>query len=131
MINPIYEFRLPLPPSANVYWRKTNRGIVYVSAEAKAFRSEAFILGRNAGCVPLLGDIWMDFEFWFINKSADGSNRIKVLEDALQGVCYNDDVQIVDEHWHKYFVPDKKKPRKGEPPAPPRVGYVIVRVNQG
>jgi len=36
-------------------------------------------------------------------KKPDGSNIEKVIEDALNGIAYIDDSQIVDEHAHKLY----------------------------
>jgi Holliday junction resolvase RusA-like endonuclease len=85
---------LPYPPSANRYWRKTKHGRVYVSEEAKAYKSNVATLGAVKGCRPLTGDVAMILIVYRPQKSGDLSNRIKVLEDALIGVAFADDKQV-------------------------------------
>jgi crossover junction endodeoxyribonuclease RusA len=99
-------FTLPYPPSANRYWRKTNRGQVYLSSEAKEYKQLAKILVKRD---LLKGDLVFTAHFYRPQKSGDLSNRIKVLEDALQAVCYEDDKQIVE--IHAYRRDDKTNPR--------------------
>lgn len=47
---------LPMPVSANRYWR-TFRGRMVVSAEAKAYKEQAGWLARAAGAELLTGDV--------------------------------------------------------------------------
>lgn len=63
------------------------------SAEALKYRADVARL--LAGCRPLLGDIVVARCHVFRpRKSGDLINRLKVLEDALQGLAYLDDGQI-------------------------------------
>ena len=98
-------FLLPLPPSANVYWRhraiRTRDGglaaVTYVSEEAKAYQER-------------VKEILLESQYWHrstvriayraaicpkSSREQDISNRIKVLEDALQyGNLFNNDSQV-------------------------------------
>jgi len=108
---------LPPPVSANIYWRtRVVKGIAmtYVSAEAKAFKSEVGWLLKAAGIKepfqgrvavslklyphrPLdwakraqkLGRAWDDSV-----RSIDLDNAIKVTLDAMKGIAFNDDVWV-------------------------------------
>jgi crossover junction endodeoxyribonuclease RusA len=114
-------FRLPLPPSSNRYWRTTRNGKVYVSEEAKAYRAEAGWLARAEGVEVLTGSVALTLEVWFTRKNGDLSNRVKVLEDALNGVAWVDDNQVSKLVAERFEVPKAKRGVKRE-------GYVIVTV---
>lgn len=89
---------LPYPPSANLYWRTAvQRGYVktYVSKEAEAFKTNVLLLARQAGVEMLDGELGIGIKIYRPQKSGDLDNRIKVLIDALRGVAYADDNQIV------------------------------------
>jgi Holliday junction resolvase RusA-like endonuclease len=103
---------LPTPPSANRYWRtivnkKTGRAMTFVSEEAKRYKR---ILAQS---VPesslLIGDICVSVEFYRAQRSGDLDNRLKCLFDALQGVVYANDSQIVEIHAKRFE--DKERPR--------------------
>lgn len=100
---------LPYPPSANRYWRKTKTGRVYVSPEAESYKNEVFFRTVKKRLHPFNGNVVLSMTFYRPQKSGDLSNRIKVLEDALQGIAYNDDKQVVE--LHAYRNDDKHDPR--------------------
>jgi crossover junction endodeoxyribonuclease RusA len=82
---------LPYPPSANAYWRVGPRGL-YVSEEAKEYKARVARLLEQ--CRPLVGDVELTGVFYRPRKSGDLSNRLKVLEDAMNGRAFLDDKQI-------------------------------------
>lgn len=84
---------LPYPPSANRYWRWVPRMGNVPSAEALKYRTDVAKL--LAGCRPLVGRIQVTAcRIFRPRKVGDLVNRVKVLEDALQGFAYLDDGQI-------------------------------------
>ena len=84
---------LPLPPSANRYWRAF-RGRTVVSADAKAYKHDVWLVGQHA---------------YRARKAGDLDNMQKVLLDSLTGIAYNDDAQIVE--LHSWRHDDKGNPR--------------------
>lgn len=88
---------LPEAPSANTYWRR-HGNIIHVSAVAKAYKEAIRLLTlrykRGAEVAFPSGDLRLDLTWHRSRKSGDRSNRLKVLEDALQGTIYRDDKQI-------------------------------------
>ena len=103
------KFTLPMPPSANRYWRKFRNRIV-MSDEARAYKQDAAYLVREQGLPEIVtGEIAMTVRVYRERKSGDLTNRLKVLEDALQGVLYLNDSQIVESHSYRYD--DKHNPR--------------------
>lgn len=99
---------LPLPPSANRYWRNY-RGRMVVSDEAKTYKLAAGWTAKAQGAELLDGEVSMVMKFYRARKSGDLDNKIKVTLDALQGVIYADDSQVVELHAYRYD--DKDNPR--------------------
>jgi crossover junction endodeoxyribonuclease RusA len=102
---------LPVPPSANRYWRTVN-GHPVKSREARKYRA-------LVDCALLRLPSHQEYDErlrlavtvrWFrALKSGDLDNRLKVLLDALSGSAYHDDKQIVELHAYRYE--DKARPR--------------------
>lgn len=99
---------LPMPVSANRYWR-TFRGRMVVSAEAKAYKEQAGWLARAAGAELLTGDVSLTVRVYRPAKRGDLDNAIKILIDSMQGILYENDSQIVRIVAERYD--DKHNPR--------------------
>jgi crossover junction endodeoxyribonuclease RusA len=93
---------LPYPPSANRYWRiAMNR--LYPSAEAKAFKRTAAVLARSAGIQPTPAPMAVSVTLHpKLTKKGEASktridldNALKVTLDALNGIAWEDDSQVV------------------------------------
>lgn len=101
-----HTFTLPVPPSANRYWRVWNNRIV-VTDEARAYKQEVgYLLSK---CVPLEGDVCVNLTVFRPSNRGDTDNYLKVLLDALQGYAYKNDNQIVE--IHIFRDNDKDNPR--------------------
>lgn len=110
----VHEIRLtlPYPISANNYWRSIiakGRVMVLVSKEAKQYKNAIALIAGSVVKTPIVGPVSATYRVYRPQKSGDLSNRIKVLEDALEGVCYENDSQIVEMHAFRYY--DKSNPR--------------------
>lgn len=117
------RFTLPYPPSANRYWRTTARGrhvITYPSEEAKAYKATVSRLGAALGLRPTSAAVELRLEVYRPRRVGDLSNRIKVLEDALKGIAFDDDDQVV------CIVA-----RRHDDKANPRVEVEVVEVAHG
>jgi crossover junction endodeoxyribonuclease RusA len=86
---------LPYPPSANQYWRLF-KGRIVVTRETKAYRAAVRLawLGLKPRVFALSGPVCLIVDLYRPRRAGDLSNRIKVLEDALQGLAYLDDKQV-------------------------------------
>lgn len=103
-----YRFVLPYPPSANAYWRSiVIKGSVrvLVSKDAKQYKERAGMIARRLFPTPLKGPIGIQLRVYRPEKRGDLSNRIKVLEDALSGIAYDDDSQIVEIRAYRHDSP--------------------------
>lgn len=92
---------LPMPPSTNRYWRNF-RGMTVISAEAKAYKAGAAESAKAQGAVVL--DCPVSVTVWVYRgrKAGDLDNRLKVVLDALQGICYANDDQITEIHAYRH-----------------------------
>ena len=101
-----YSFTLSVPPSANRYW-ELRRNRIVVTDEARAYKQEvALQLGRYE---PLLGNVAVNFTVFRPAKRGDLDNYTKVMFDALNGLVWKDDKQVVE--IHSFREDDKKNPR--------------------
>jgi crossover junction endodeoxyribonuclease RusA len=101
-----YIFTLPVPPSANRYWRIYNNRIV-VTDEALAYKQEVQLLLRQIK--PLQNDVSVNFTVFRPARRGDLDNFNKILLDSLQGLAYGNDNQIVE--IHSFRDDDKINPR--------------------
>lgn len=100
------EIELPFPPSANRYWRNF-RGRMVKSAEARAYQLNAQLLVKRD--TLLTGALSITMHIYRPAKRGDLDNRIKIILDALQGIAYTNDNQIVE--IHASMGDDKLRPR--------------------
>jgi Holliday junction resolvase RusA-like endonuclease len=95
---------LPIPPSANRYWRHAavksrKRGFIvttYVSEEAKAYKDALRLALLSKGVRPMVGAVKLTVRYFRPMRSGDLGNRLKVVEDMLEGVAYINDNQIAE-----------------------------------
>ena len=102
----IYE--LPLPPSANRYWRMF-RGRMVTSSEAKNYKALVAALLHGHQVEPLDGPVCVSISVYRARRAGDLDNFQKVLLDALQGICYIDDKQVTE--LHAFMFDDRQHPR--------------------
>ena len=97
---------LPEPPSINRYWRNF-RGRMVISADGRAYKLRVW--AENRGQKALEGPLSVSIRWYRGRRSGDLDNRAKVTLDALLGVAYLDDKQIVELHMWRHE--DKASPR--------------------
>ena len=99
---------LALPPSANRYWTYTN-GNVFPSQEAETYKEGVAWKALHQGVRQFTGDVAVYLNVYRPRQAGDLDNYNKVLLDALQGVAYVDDDQVVE--LHSWRHDDKAQPR--------------------
>jgi crossover junction endodeoxyribonuclease RusA len=102
-VSDMHRLILPIPPSANRYWRNV-RGRMVVSEEAKIYKRLVWLAARQER-LPVAtenDEIALTVvvhprvrKNGSTRLSGDLDNRLKVVIDALQGVAYGDDRQVV------------------------------------
>lgn len=86
---------LPLPPSANQYWRhKLGQVKPYRSAKANEYKENVGWACREAQWEPYTGRIAVQLHLFMNNLASDTDNCQKILLDALIGHAYEDDKQV-------------------------------------
>lgn len=91
-------FALPYPPTANLYWRVW-RGRAVKSAEARNYQKRVKLLAKaslGARVEPLRGPVRVEVSVYRPAKRGDLDNTLKVILDALRGIAYGDDAQVVE-----------------------------------
>lgn len=99
---------LPYPPSVNHLYANF-RGRRIISAKGRKFKADIALLARRQGAVVLSGDLSVTFRVFRPRKSGDLDNRLKISQDALKGICFADDKQIIEIHAFRFD--DKTNPR--------------------
>lgn len=84
---------VPVPPSANRYWRNFN-GITVVSQEARDYKDVVRLLCGQVS--PFSGEVAVSLTVYRARKAGDLDNYLKVLLDALKGILYHDDSAITE-----------------------------------
>jgi crossover junction endodeoxyribonuclease RusA len=98
---------LPVPPSANRYWKTTSRGKIYETDEAKAYKQDVYYQTRHIK--KLSGEICVNFTVFRPRQVGDLDNYQKIMFDALQGIAFDNDNQIIE--IHAFRKNDKHNPR--------------------
>jgi Holliday junction resolvase RusA-like endonuclease len=100
---------LPEPPSANRWWRKFRNRMV-LSPAARTYKAQVVAEAALYGfeCIPQPEPVAIRLDWFRGRKSGDLDKRIGILLDALQGVLYGNDNQIVAITARRFD--DKNKP---------------------
>ena len=102
------KITLDYPPSSNCLYA-TVRGRRVLSKEGRLYKAKAAQMAINAGCTPLSGFVVFCIDVFRPIKSGDLDNRIKIVQDSLKGVAWDDDKQVVEIHARRFD--DKENPR--------------------
>lgn len=99
---------LPYPPSVNNLYA-TYQGRRITSAAGRQFKADIALLAKRQGARLLSGDLIITFRVFRPKRIGDLDNRLKASQDALRGVCFEDDKQIIEIHAFRFD--DKANPR--------------------
>lgn len=85
------------PLSLNTAYPSGKTGKRFLSAKGKAYKEAIGWIAKQNSLGILTGDVGVDYIFGFKDKRArDVDNYIKMAQDALTGIAFNDDSQIVE-----------------------------------
>lgn len=99
---------LPYPPSINSLYA-TFRGRRIISAKGKKFKADVALLAKQQGAQILKNELSVTFRVFRPKRIGDLDNRLKITQDALKGICFEDDKQITE--IHAYRFDDRNNPR--------------------
>ena len=115
----VVVLELPVPPSSNRYWRslllkgrskktKANpdgwASVMVRSTEARVYIQNtkvAFHQQIGYEFRPFIGRVAVTITWRRERRAGDLDNRVKILLDAIKGLAYEDDGQIVEEHAYR------------------------------
>lgn len=94
------KLTLPYPPSVNRIWRH-NGHITYKTDEARDYRYYVIAEANRVGLKMLAGEVALTIRLFPPRSNCDIDNALKVLNDALQGIAFENDKHIVEMHIYK------------------------------
>ena len=92
----VRRLTLPVPPSANRWWRNVN-GRMVTSREAREYEAATAVRALAQGVRPIRRPalVALTITWYRGRKSGDLDKRLGILLDALQTVAYENDSQVV------------------------------------
>ncbi|WP_276914074.1 RusA family crossover junction endodeoxyribonuclease [Aneurinibacillus aneurinilyticus] len=106
----IYRFTVPSRPRPKGRPRFGRNGRAYTPADTLKYEKLIRETAESAGVTPLeSNDIHFAVNVYFRNKThGDVDNYVKIAQDALNKVAYNDDKQIKHIEGHLYYDVDER-----------------------
>lgn len=99
------------PDNHRLMPRFRGKGLMAAPAYRDAKARARVTLAQQWKQGPLAGDVQLVARVYFPDKrKRDAGNYRKLIGDALTGIAYGDDAQLVDERWIRAGV-DKTHPR--------------------
>lgn len=102
------KLTLPMPPVLNRMYR-TFQGRMLLSKDGRQYKKDVEMLCLMERIKPLSGDIALDIKLYRPAKRGDIDAYFKGLFDALNGIAWIDDKQIVEMRVQR--LDDKHSPR--------------------
>lgn len=99
---------LPYPPLVNHIYRRTRMG-VFLSPQAAAYKAEVAATFPAWQQSPTIAPCALTVRVYRPKRRGDVDGGLKLVLDALQGILYADDAQVVELHVYRYD--DKHNPR--------------------
>lgn len=103
-----YEFTVPGSPKP--WQRAGGRAHRYTPASTRKYQQDVALIARGSGVREIDGPVALEVDlYWPDNRRRDLDNGAKTIADALNGIAYDDDSQIVRLVVRKFL--DRKNPR--------------------
>ena len=99
----VIRVTLPVPPSLNrAYAPKANGKGLYKTPMAKRWQSDVQWMLKGMQLTPLDGDVVVRVDWYPARNAGDNNNLWKLLLDALEGYCYTNDRQVIEETMRRH-----------------------------
>lgn len=98
-----------LPPSTNHLYRRTSRGVSLLEGVRQAKDAIGWEARSQFHGEPLSGPLAVTIDLYWPDRRKHDVDNVKALLDALNGIVWEDDGQIIDLRTRKHF--DKAHPR--------------------
>jgi Holliday junction resolvase RusA-like endonuclease len=109
----VLRIELPLPPSANAYWRPAMLGngkmTIVPTKVAKQYRKDVKDIFERGTDEPIAGAVDVHLWVFFPTIAGDLDNRVKVTLDALRGFAFPDDNRVAELHVYRRKDPDRPR----------------------
>jgi crossover junction endodeoxyribonuclease RusA len=103
------KITLPFPPSLNMMFPTNRQGRRFLSDRGKKFKEDAQTTCRISRVPLLTGELIVNLKLFRPKRSGDIDNYAKGIFDAIKGICFIDDRQIVELHILRFD--DRENPR--------------------
>ena len=104
------RLELPYPPSTNRLWRSDRGGRPHLTKEARRYKSAVRLRALAAGHrKPIEGPVYVMLAVYRPLRRGDLDNRVKAVLDALRGVAFVDDDQVVGLTAFRHDDPDNPR----------------------
>lgn len=109
----VLRFSVPGRPKAKARPRKGQHGNFYTPRSTGDAEDEIGWAARKAGAKPTMDPVRLDVSLYMrkLKRNPDGDNVCKLVADALNGVAYVDDAQVVRWSVALHWVEDKRDER--------------------
>lgn len=90
---------LPVPPSANRWWRSVGHRVL-LSREARQYKAATALrcLAHRVVMVRPPRQVSVSLVWYRAKRQGDLDKRLGILLDALQGLAYENDSQVIELH---------------------------------
>lgn len=99
------------PVSTNAAYKHTRFGRPYMSKEGKAFKEAIAVEARRSmgKRKPLEGGVKVLIDFWFETARSDVDGPTKLVLDAMEGIVYKRDSQVLNYSVGKHKASDPRQ----------------------
>jgi Holliday junction resolvase RusA-like endonuclease len=102
------KITLPYPPATNNLYA-TVRGRRVKTQRCRDFHADVHALALEAGIKRMAGELSLSVDIYRPRRSGDLDNTLKIIQDSLTGLAWDDDSQVVEIHARRFD--DKDNPR--------------------
>ena len=105
----LISFELPfLPKSVNKLYLRSKTGGLYLNPKAVEFKNKVSEILEKLEFKKSENKIKLIIEFYVKKKNLDIDNMIKLIQDSMNNIVYDDDRQVYELHVRKIISKENK-----------------------